>query len=654
MLIDVMRVSERENSLQSTRIIPFVLSQYSWIVYILIVVMCAFVFPRHHPSKLYSSQDPPKPWSHEEDPLVFTHVTDVHLAASEPFKIVNTLHLLNYMKYYNVSFHLISGDMVDDYGKKDWPKIGRQIPEDWEMWKKFVSEIGPDFKIIDLAGNHDMWGIDDPLSNNNLYLNYSYTYNHTNTPDMKSFYVRTIKHMNITFVMINTYRFPSIHPPYIYWSHPSREMLDEIEETISTVGKCWVVCHYPVDHNWWIKSSKGHTFEQLMQSENIEVLFSGHFHPKDPMIIHHEQGSMEIIGIGAYQFKGFGIVALDNGRFTYSTVRLTDTPLKYFMTHPIPVEQLSSHQIFNEKQTEIRVVSYSGPNETLKVSGDVEGTLSFSRMLKNGAALYTMPLNVNEGQYKIHVTGGECDISRTFYIGKQFKGFKEEAACYQRGLYITRWMVIPIFLCLLWMLIPFKGLESTETEQWIDGESDKHNWLMVLFAGPNSTRTRLLKLPKFPRYFLLALLLYPTCLPLHFFKPIHGLYGYSFLCFIVIGKHIMYDEWAIHMTFFYNVLVIMPNVILASTKKLQHKSFLFYVNYFFSILWFVGVNVINYRWVGESVVAPLLFVNPTFVVIPILIHIVFYFTLFKGDKKNKAQFQIDEMESAANLSEPLI
>ena len=41
------------------------------------------------------------------------------------------------MKKYKVNFHIISGDIVDNYGEENWPKIGRQIKEDWELFQKW-------------------------------------------------------------------------------------------------------------------------------------------------------------------------------------------------------------------------------------------------------------------------------------------------------------------------------------------------------------------------------------------------------------------------------------------------------------------------------------------------------------------------------------
>ena len=269
------------------------------VFFVLLFVAYGFAFPRHHPAQKFISKSPSHPWNSKEVPRIFTHVTDIHISKSEPFKVVYTRLLVQTMKFYNPDFHLVSGDMVDNYGKKNWPKIGRQIKEDWELFKTIIEEELDGQPILDVAGNHDMWGVISPLSDTNLFLDYSYTLKRENTLSDDEFYCKKVIRDNITFVLINNFKFPTIHPPYIYWAHPSREMLDRYESVIATAGNCTVVMHYPTDHNWWIRSSKGHTFEEIMQFTNIEHIFSGHFHPVDPIILHHKQGGVEYVGIGA-------------------------------------------------------------------------------------------------------------------------------------------------------------------------------------------------------------------------------------------------------------------------------------------------------------------------------------------------------------------
>ena len=97
---------------ESIRHIPLFLSQYAWFLIILTFIAYAFFFPRKHPVQLFKSKSPSHPWNSSEVPRQFSHVTDIHLAAAEPFKVINTRLLLHTMKTYHPDFHLISGDLV--------------------------------------------------------------------------------------------------------------------------------------------------------------------------------------------------------------------------------------------------------------------------------------------------------------------------------------------------------------------------------------------------------------------------------------------------------------------------------------------------------------------------------------------------------------
>lgn len=612
---------------------PYVLlSQFSWFGWIGLFIASGFIYPRYRPSQLFISDTIDVPWNTSKDPIIFTHATDIHLSAADPLKIIHTRALIHSMKFFKSDFNLISGDMVDSYPRKPWPKIGQQIRADWVRWKEIIDAETKDdnFTIIDLAGNHEMWGIDDPLGPNNLFLDYSYTFNRNNTKTIQDFHVKTIRTHNLTFLLINIYKFPSIHPPYIYWGHPSREILDDIEDEIEkiTEPKFFVVCHYPVDHSWWIKSSRGHTFEDIMRNERIIVYFTGHYHPKSPQIIHHGQGAVEILGPGAYQFRSFGVVTIDNDRLVYHCINLEKPPVMYLMTNPIPIDQLSSHQKFSEMKTELRVLSYEGnPDAILTVSGAVNGQMKYQRTLPNGADLFTFPLEFElNGVYTGNVSGKYGNISREFYVGPARMGQDEPAVCSQRGLLFVKISAIPIFLCLFWILCPI----DMECQLVDHGENLKFtDWLICIFLSPSILHDRISKLPNSIRYLLFGLLFYPLILPNHFFKPIYGMHGYSFLCFIVIDQTIYYDEWALHMTLFYFLGVMIPATILASSYQLfLANSLVFYFNVFFSAFGLFAINVVNYRWAGESVTVQNLFISPTFVIIPIILYITLYLKLF--------------------------
>ena len=399
---------------KSVQSLPVILSNYGWVGLIGLGVLLSFLFPCYHPAKEFTSLAVAEKWNPSKDPFIFIHVTDIHLAQAEFFKIVNTRLLVQTMAFYKANFTLISGDMVDNYGARHWPKIGRQILDDWNLWRKIVSEEAGTMDFVDLAGNHDMWALDHPLSKEHHFMDYSYTFNRQNTNTEDEFYAKILEYRGMKFVLVNPYRFPSAHPPYIYWCHPTRHMLDVIESAIERAGDCYVVCHYPVDDVWWVRSSKGRTFEEIMQSPNIRAYFSGHWHPYRHLVLHHGHGAVEYIGPGAYQCRAFGLVTIDNGRFSYETVHIDDSPTKFILTHPMSTEDISDHQVFSETETEVRVISYAGKKVKIQCSGSVQGELVFQRTLPNGADLYSLPLKVAPGLIHMMITSTWSAMDATF------------------------------------------------------------------------------------------------------------------------------------------------------------------------------------------------------------------------------------------------
>ena len=280
-------------------------SQFSWVLFSLSLVGFGFLFPKYYPAQTYYSAPAKEKWNSSKPPLVFTHISDIHVSYTEPKKIEAARFLFQTIKKYKPDLHLNTGDVIDNFERAHYPKLGYQIKEDWEAYKKVIDEEFSDQEMLDVAGNHEMFAIDTPLSKENLYLDYSNTFNRSNTRNYNEYYCKKIIKHNLTFVLINEYRFPSCHPPYGYWAHPSRAQLDRIESVIESAGPCIVLDHYTIDHNWGKKSSKGHSIEEIMQNKNINLILTGHLHTYNAMIIQHGQGGVEFVGIGAYQYKGF-------------------------------------------------------------------------------------------------------------------------------------------------------------------------------------------------------------------------------------------------------------------------------------------------------------------------------------------------------------
>ena len=328
------------------------------------------------------------------------------------------------------------------------------------------------------------------------------------------------------------------------------------------------------------------------------------------------------------------------------------------MSYPIPKEQISSHHTFNYEKSEIRIISYAGKIVNLKVKGDINGDMEFKKKLPNGADLYAYPINLTYGNYVINVFGDGCNITREFVIGNEFKGYKELSICYLRSLLILRLCSIPLFIGIMIIVFPWGGniKIAKYIEKIIEGKEyykiNNYNifqYILFLFAlillGPFIIRERYQLINFSTKLYMLFFTLYPLIFPNNIFKPIYGVYGYSYLVFIIIGKRIQYDEWALQITFAYYISIIFIHATFLGGYKYYHfykyNRLILVINLFLVFLFWIGGIYINIRFVGESIWWPYLFLTPIFVIIPIILK---YIILFKTyiDKTKIYQNLVDE------------
>ena len=115
-------------------------------------------------------------------------------------------------------------------------------------------------------------------------------------------------------------------------------------------------------------------------------------------------------------------------------------------------------------------------------------------------------------------------------------------------------MLIILFI----IILPFNFGKNfkivTKIENFIKGENyeDIHivlKYFYLIILSPFILRMRFSKLNKICKYGVFILALYPIFLPIHFFNPINGKFGFSFNVFIVIGTYIQYESWALQMSY---------------------------------------------------------------------------------------------------------
>ena len=86
-----------------------------------------------------------------------------------------------------------------------------------------------------------------------------------------------LKMLNLTFILINDYRFPVPPPPYGIDVHTTRHQLDLLENMIDNIKEeeCYILSHYNVDRAILIKSTKGHYFEEIISYKKYQLFLLG-------------------------------------------------------------------------------------------------------------------------------------------------------------------------------------------------------------------------------------------------------------------------------------------------------------------------------------------------------------------------------------------
>ena len=406
-----------------------------------------------------------------EDPIILIHTTDLHISTSKREKIDGSSIFLVSLCEYDPDIVLLTGDYVDNV--KVGQRVGIQNLDDWKIYNSSIRNVllKKGFKVIDISGNHDQWAVDSFNSKENNFLDNSFIYNRTNVKSEEDFFLRRIKlntnNIEMTFLLINDYRYPVYRPPYGADTHTTIKQLDLLEKKINSIyeTEIFALSHYPVDRALLHKSSNGHSFEEIISNEKVYAIFSGHEHPNTVRIVHHgSKGGLEFCTSPAFSAKKAGLITLDNGNLNYHEVHIPyygSKPL-FFMTYPIPNEQLTSHHIFNLKSFDIRVISYFSDKNIklkIKIGGDINGELEYDHSLKNGAFLFKYHVNnIKEGNYKIHIYDEMslgCDISTEFTIGNEFTGKKERYIGKINFWLTLRFMLIPFFISLLIIVFPF-------------------------------------------------------------------------------------------------------------------------------------------------------------------------------------------------------
>ena len=135
------------------------------------------------------------------------------------FTIKKFRTLFRTVKKLGANFHLFTGDLVDNYEKQTFPKVEKQMLKDYKNYKELIENELYNETILDIAGNHDMFGVITPVNKDFGYLDVSKTFMRNNTKTLNDFLIKTVNIEGMNFILLNPFNFPKVHTPYGYFTH---------------------------------------------------------------------------------------------------------------------------------------------------------------------------------------------------------------------------------------------------------------------------------------------------------------------------------------------------------------------------------------------------------------------------------------------------
>jgi predicted MPP superfamily phosphohydrolase len=590
--------------------VRYLLSQDLFVLSITSIFIFKQLLPEFVDSGVILSGPLIKPWNNAEGPILFGHLTDVHVNSYEPKCNHKLPAALDHYVNLSIPTLLVTGDLVDNWGDRWWGRFGEQHINDGRLYAEIMSRYIPKFEhVIDIPGNHDEFGLAEFSSPRHFVLNYSHFLSRNAVSRVEDFWVAIAETKSCWFVTLNPFRFPGPHARFDCWARQTREMLDAIEDALARVTRdrpVILACHFPLRFwvNHGVRSSSGRSFRELMTSSNASLYLSGHAHVAETRFFHYD-GLLEAVGQDLYQNDGWSVVTVDNGRPIHHSYNVAGPPTA-ILTHPVPLNQLSYAFPFSERATAVRIVSRNG-SLNITVAGAVNGHMMVDRRLSNGMFLYSLPLDVDDGRHKL-VFSGDWEHEVEFFVGSSIAHLREP-------LYPEETLVTSAkFAVVLFVIINFVILLPIDRWQF----------------GP---RKRLRLLPRWLRNLLFAVYLAPIYLPISLLE-IEGRYGVICWYGFLIDWTAYYDMWGQFIILVYQLGIVTAMAVFASgiaVSRPWHPAFI--VDYVVVIA--CGRWAIRYieKAIGEAAGILLTALSPLFVFVPLVVYPIIIIWRVKSKEK---------------------
>lgn len=643
--------------------IAYLSSQYLWVSVFALFLTFPFFLDYSHNIKINKSKDPLKPFNQSLVPDYFVHLTDIHISHNVPSRTETFRTVLNHIESINPMLSFFTGDLADDFTNQYHPYYSMQEIEDHEIYYNLTSKYDRKNKLFETAGNHDEYGVYGFNSKGHNYQRFHEESEESFNLKIINFTLRNNK--KVHFFLMNPFNYPSAHAPLIFWPAPSKKFLNRIEDSIDQISAqndtIVFLNHYPVNLFLSLqKSKKGRNFKEIA-TKSANFAISGHNHPAYPVIQHQGSKLLEVVGSDLTKHKRMNLFTFDNDRFVYHYLNFSKKPKLLFITNPIPTEQLTEGQIFNELNTPIRCIVFTDNSfPVLTVSGDVNSEMTCQNVTDQKGSFvqnFEKPLNMflcsanqnlSAGTYSIKISG-TFNASLNFTLGEKVPTFSEKVYAHSRIAQFPVSFVI-VFILALIVFTPFPKRSFINNEEtvgsneyangndkngsefsvkkfndWIEGEENGKRTTDFLFAsvlGFISVRDRISRLPSFIRYFLFFFVIFVLIGPISFME-IEGHFSCIWWFGYLSGGKSVYALWGQMYATFYIILSIGPAMLIASTLSMKRfHLFVFCVDVIVALFCACSTAYVIYRYLSESVNMTYSLLSPGFIFIPIILYIV--------------------------------
>ncbi|OHT13850.1 Ser/Thr protein phosphatase [Tritrichomonas foetus] len=512
----------------------------------------------------------------QKNPYWFVHLSDTHINEFNSNYSKRMDDALNSSLMYKADLLVHTGDITDNFGTDSRPKYGHQYEGDWIEYSKIFKKYRNCYKhVLGNAGNHDMFGVysfDSPNFNYKKYSGFDNPISCTEEFQVSKYSLDYFNNetnndqkLNLTFVSLNPFRFPTAHPTMMYYVIPRKDYLDRLEKVITSVDsndKIIIHSHYPQSFFKPTKSSSGKTSQELISQPNTIAYLSGHLHPIIPIYEHQgmqkNSNYIEAINVDVKTNRLYGILTIDNGRTSYHQID-PSSPNKCLITYPIPINQSSIISGFNDSSAKLRIMCFSDKEFTIRFNGSFSGNMEFIREIKDNVYLYEFDIpDLPSGIHNL-IFDGDWNDEIEFNVKDPIPEFKEAKNVEYSTCYLVR-VALPILWCFLFFItIPIPFLQSTRYIKFMNEGKLLNIKYWILTISGLSMRAKIQNLHFVHKLILFIAVLWPTCLPISMMET-EGHVGIVMTYGYVIKGMFNYAEHSQDYAIYYLTAIVLPVV----------------------------------------------------------------------------------------------